>query len=287
MAEPLRFLVIDGYPRESRDALETAGMKLAWKLYADMLRVCLPDAEYDVWLPSDFGVETPDDEKLETYDGILWTGCNQSVNDTENPSVRNQLNVARSAYEIGIPSFGSCWGLQVAIVAAGGRVEPNPKGREMGLARKVALTTEGVNHPMYEGKNPVFEAFSSHDDMVTELPPGAVRLSGNDWTHVQSAAVTHKKGVFWGLQYHPEYDLHEMACLITAREEKLTDLGFYRHHDEVETMVARMKVLSKEPDRKDLRWQLVIDDDVLEPKTRQCEFINWINKVVQPRAVSI
>ncbi len=37
MADRLRFLIIDGYPRQSRDALETAGMKLAWKLYADML----------------------------------------------------------------------------------------------------------------------------------------------------------------------------------------------------------------------------------------------------------
>jgi len=43
-----------------------------------------------------------------------------------------------------------------------------------------------------------------------------------------------------------------------------------------------MKILSKEPDRKDLRWQLVIDDDILSSEIKECEFRNWIDKLVLP-----
>ena len=43
-----------------------------------------------------------------------------------------------------------------------------------------------------------------------------------------------------------------------------------------------MKTLYEEPDRKDLRWQLVIDDDVLSDDIKECEVKNWINELVLP-----
>ncbi len=282
MESALRFLIIDGYPKASRDDLEAAGMQFAWKLYGDMLQRNLPGAEYDILLPSDFGVQMPEEKGLEKYCGILWTGCNLSIFDDKNPSVTNQIELAKLCYEIGIPSFGSCWGLQISVVAAGGKVLPNPKGKEMGIARKIKLTSEGAAHPMLRGKPPVYEAYISHDDMVTEVPAGGMLLAGNDFTHVQALAVTHKKGTFWSVQYHPEYNLHEMACLITAREEPLIQRGFFNDPSELKMMVDKMKTLFQEPDRKDLRWQLVIDDDVLSSDIRECEVRNWISELVLP-----
>ncbi len=37
---------------------------------------------------------------------------------------------------------------QIAVAAAGGVCARNPRGREMGIARKIALTPEGRAHPM-------------------------------------------------------------------------------------------------------------------------------------------
>ena len=286
MTNPLRFLIIDGYPKQSRDDLHEAGMKLAWKLYADMLLQHLPDATYDVLLPSDVGVEMPPARDLGAYSGIIWTGCNLSINDTDNPSVSGQIDLARDAYEVGVPSFGSCWGIQMAAVAAGGEVRPNPKGREMGMGRKIYLTSEAHNHPMFAGKPRVFEGFVSHDDMVTRIPPGGTLLAANSFACVQALAVTHKKGTFWATQYHCEYNLHEIARLTVAREKKLVAAGFFRGHADLMELVDRMEALAKEPDRKDLRWQLAIDDDVLSDSIRQCEFVNWINRLVLPAAGS-
>ena len=284
MIEPLRFLIIDGYPKESRDELQEAGMKLAWKLYADMLVQHLPQAVYDVLLPSDPGVDMPSAKDLPKYAGIIWTGCNLSIFDTADPNVSGQIELAKNAYEVGVPSCGSCWGIQMAAVAAGGEVKPNPKGREMGLARKIHQTPEAYNHPMFEGKPRVFEGFVSHDDMVTKIPPGGTLLACNSFANVQALAVTHKNGTFWATQYHPESNLHEMARLIVAREKKLIAAGFFRDHDDLMELVGRMEALAAEPDRKDLRWQLAIDDDVLSDSIRQCEFVNWLNKLVLPTA---
>ncbi len=282
MSSNLSFLIIDGYAKASRDDLNAAGMQLASKLYGDMLQKNLPKSSYDVLLPSDPGVAMPTEKDLEHYSGILWTGCNLCIFDDQNPSVAKQIELAKRCYEVGIPSFGSCWGLQVSVVAAGGKVAPNPKGKEMGIARKIKLTPEGEKHPLFNGKPPVFEAYISHDDIVTEIPEGGVILAANDFTPVQALSVTHKKGTFWSVQYHPEYNLHEMACLIIAREEKLIELGFFKEPEELKILVDKMKALYKEPDRKDLRWQIVIDDDVLSDEIKECEFRNWINELVLP-----
>ncbi len=284
MTDHLHFLIIDGYPEKSRDELQEAGMTLAWKLYSRLLKRYVKEATYDLLLPSDPDVSMPSLKDLKAYCGIIWTGCNLSVFDTGNPSVSNQIELARQGYEAGIPSFGSCWALQIAVVAAGGEVRANPKGREMGLARKIFLNESAANHPMFEGKPPVFDALSSHDDIVTKMPAGGTGLAGNSFTKIQAAEIVHKNGTFWATQYHPEYDLREMARLITAREKKLIIAGFFNNHYEMTALVLQLEALFDNPEDKSLRWQLAIDDDVLSDSIRQCEFANWINKLVLPKA---
>jgi GMP synthase (glutamine-hydrolysing) len=281
VAAELNFVIIDGYSRESRDGLAAAGMRLAGDLYVEMLHRELPEARADIVFPSDPGVAMPSDATLERYDGVLWTGCDATIFVRE-PRVTAQIEFSQRAYELGIPQFGTCWGLQMAVVAAGGEVEANPRGREMGIARRIMLTDEGRDHPMMQGRKPVFEAFISHVDEATKLPPGAQLLAGNEFTRVQAVAVKHGLGEFWGLQYHPEYSLHEMARLIVAREQKLVEGGFFRTREDLKRHVALMEALHAEPDRHDLRWSLVVDDDVLDVEVRTTEFSNWIVRQVLP-----
>jgi len=96
MTTPLRFLIIDGYPKESRDELQEAGMKLAWELYTDMLLQHLSDAAYDILLPTDPGEDMPSAKDLHRYAGIIWTGCNLTIYDTANRSVSSQIELASS-----------------------------------------------------------------------------------------------------------------------------------------------------------------------------------------------
>jgi len=276
-------LIIDGYTRDARDQLRSGGASIAADLYVDMLTKCSPpNTEFDVLFPSDPEIDLPCPEDLGTYDGITWTGCSLSLCD-EGPVIRGQIEIARNAFALGVPSFGSCWAAQIAVVAAGGRVTRNPRGREMGIARKIALTDEGRTHPMFHGKSAVFDAFSSHDDEITELPPGATVLAGNSWTAVQAVTVRHGEGEFWGLQYHPEYDLHELARLTFCRIDKLIGLGFFTDHDAALIYIDQLEQLHADPGRRDLAWQLGIDADVCDEETRLVEVLNWVEQQVLPR----
>ncbi len=272
-----RFLIIDGYPRPSREQFIECGVTLAGELYAQLLLRHMKDAEYDIIYTSDEGVIPPDQKALkEKYDAIIWPGCNLTVYHDHDERVRKLTTLAKDGFIVGLPQFGSCWALQLAVYVAGGEVAPNPKGREMGVARKIYLTEEGKKHPMLEGKPPVYDGFVSHDDMVTKLPENAKLLASNEFTLVQAVEVVHEKGVFWATQYHPEYNLYEVARLITAREEKLRRENYFRDHDDLVNYVNDLETIYKDPSRKDLRWKYAIDDDILSDDIRELEFANWL-----------
>lgn len=279
MKTKAHFLVVDGYSKESRDEFEKVGMTLAHKLYTDMLLRSWPTATYDVYLPSDTGAKEPTD--LKSYAAVLWTGCNLTAYHDHDPRVRRQIDLAKRAFADGVPSFGSCWGLQIAACAAGGDVKAHPKGREMGIARKIRLSPAGISHPMYRGKDAVFEAFISHEDEVVRLPDGAQLLASNPFTNIQAFAIKHKAGEFWGVQYHPEYNLFEMAQLTRAREKRLTGMGFFRGPDDFKVYTDNLLALHETPDSKSLRWQLAIDDDVIDEAYRTLEFNNFLEYCVK------
>ena len=59
MASKYKFLIVDGYPKESRDQFNEVGMTLAGDLYARLLKKRLPEADYDIWYSSDPGAASP------------------------------------------------------------------------------------------------------------------------------------------------------------------------------------------------------------------------------------
>jgi len=75
-----------------------------------------------------------------------------------------------------------------------------------------------------------------------------------------------------------------MARLIVAREDRLIKLGFFAGHDDLVQYVDKLEALHAHPDCRSLRWQLGIDDTILDASVRQREFINWLDKLVLPTA---
>jgi GMP synthase (glutamine-hydrolysing) len=276
----MKFLISDGYSAASRAKLAEAGMTYAWQLYADMLLKYIPDAEYEVFFPSDSAVEDfPGPEKLLSLRGIIWTGADLTIYETWKPTIQAQIDMARTAYELGVDAWGSCWGIQMAAAAAGGTVVKNPRGREMGIGRKIAKTAAGMDHPMLAGKPPVYYGFESHYDIVGQVPEGAEVLSRNPFSGIQAMTVTCKKGTFWATQYHPEYNLHEIARLTTARAQVLIEHGFFSCYEDLSRYVGMMEDLHRNPGRFDLLWQLGIDEDITDDAVRQSEFSSWLKYV--------
>jgi GMP synthase (glutamine-hydrolysing) len=247
----------------------------------DFLKVYVPQAQIDILYVADLETALVSGANLASYDAYIWTGSNLTIYHDE-PRVTRQIELSRAIYGAGKPQYGSCWGVQMAAVAAGGAVDKNPKGREWAFARDIHLTEAGKAHPLYTGKPEQFDGFIMHLDMVTRIPEGGTLLATNAHTEVQALAVKHCPGTFWATQYHPEYNLYEMARLLIARKEPLTNEGFFKRQEDVETLAADMIQLYKQPDTQELRSRLHIGSDILDPQIRQQELRNWIDFLVLP-----
>lgn len=281
MTSKLNFLVIDAYQQAARDELNQFGAANASRIYSQMLHQLTDNASIDILYIADVENALPSDEQLAQYQGIVWTGSSLTVyHDT--PEVTRQIELSQRIFAIGVPQFGSCWAAQVAITAAGGKCAAHPQGLEFGIARNITLTDAGRGHPMFRDKKTVFDAFISHYDEITHLPPGAQILAGNDFTRVQAVSVSYQKGEFWAPQYHPEYDLHELARLCYARRARLTELGFFDALPQAEAFIEDLETLHQNPKRKDIAWRLGISSDITRKEVRQAEARNWINELVIP-----
>ena len=277
----LRLLVLDAYDAAGRQALAGAGATLAGELYRRLLQRLEPRAHIDVAGAGETGFDPP--AALGSYAGIAWTGSNLTVH-RDTPAVRAQLDFARAAFDAGVPSFGSCWAVHIAVTAAGGRCAANPRGREFGVARKIAVTAAGAGHPMFAAKPACFDAFTSHEDHVVEIGPGTSVLAGNGFSPVQAVHVEHGRGVFWAVQYHPEYDLIDVARLGILRGPQLISQGFFADAARVDAYLADLEALQADRARADLRYRLAVDDDVLDPERRTVEVRNWLERLVKRRS---
>ena len=276
-----RFLVIEGNSLQTMAEHVTVGGTIASKGYSDLLRELLPGAAVDVCYPGDPTAVLPEGEALEGYDGIAITGSGLHVYNG-GPEVTRQIELVRAALSTGTPVFGSCWGLQVITVAAGGQVRRNPNGREIGFGRGIRLTDNGRKHPMYVGKVDVFNAPTVHLDEVESVAPGTTILATNAVSAVQSAEIRTKGSVAWAVQYHPEYPLRELAAIVRRIGTGLIAEGFFENEADVTGFAQDLDTLDRDPACKRLAWRHGVSKNVLDKNLRVSEVANWIEFQVLP-----
>jgi GMP synthase (glutamine-hydrolysing) len=269
------FLVAQSETPEERAARRAHTGQSSGETYADTLRDLDADAAVEICQPADADspVFTPDD--LARFDAVFLTGSPLHVYD-DTPEVRRQLAFMRAVFASGAPSFGSCAGLQVATVAAGGTVRKMPARMEAGFSRRIVATAAGREHPLLAGRATTWDAPAIHGDEVATLPDGATRLAGNDVTHVQAVEIRFDKGVFWGVQYHPELSLQEIAIALRRQAAELVEAGLAEAEDEVEERAGVIEALHHAPDRRSLRWRLGVDGELADRDGRRREIVNFL-----------
>lgn len=245
------------------------------------MRDIAPDAVCDLIRPAEDGASSPDRAGLQGYDAVFLTGSPLHLYQ-DTPEVRRQLDFMRAVFASGTPSFGSCAGLQVATVAAGGTVRENRRGHEAAFARRITPTEAGRHHGLLAGRPAVYDALTIHSDEVERLPEHATLLATNGVTTVQAAEIEHGGGVFWGVQYHPELLLEEIAGAIRRQAGDLIEQGLAQDEAAVEAYAARIDALDRAPDRRDIAWQLGLDRQVTDTALRRTELRNFIERLVQP-----
>lgn len=277
----LRCLILESEPPQAREARRESVGRSSGETYRDILRALDPSAACDVVKPADPGAHLPDGEALEGYDAVFLTGSPLHLYE-DTPQTARQVALMRAVFASGTPAFGSCAGLQVATVAAGGTVRRSAHGREAAFARRIARTESGRTHPLLDGRPDVYDAPSIHTDEVETLPEGAMLLAGNRVTQVQAAEIRYSDGVFWGVQYHPELGLDEIAGALRRQAKDLVEEGFGASEAEIEVQAVLIERLHATPRAKDLAWRLGLDEQVTEGGQRSRELANFIRHLAKP-----
>ena len=281
MTRPVRILVVEGNVREAREAHLAGFGQTPGDAYATVIKRLEPEAVCDVAMPADEGANLPDPAGLESYDGIFLTGSALHIYHMT-PPITRQIEMMRAVYKSRTACFGSCWGIQMGAVAAGGHVMANPAGREIGFARRITPTDAGRHHPLLAGRPASFDAPVIHLDAVVTPPPDATVLAENAMTPMQAAEIRHDGGVFWGVQYHPEFSLAETASILRRLTSSLINEGFRRNADDVARYCDELSTIDADPARTDLAWAHGLDAQVLDPMLRLTEIRNFLSVRVKP-----
>jgi GMP synthase (glutamine-hydrolysing) len=138
---------------------------------------------------------------LRDHDALLVLGGSMGANDdADHPWLGATRDLVRTAARDGVPTLGICLGHQLAAVALGGTVEPNPHGRQFGVLH-VGWTSAAAADPVL-GTQPA-RVIHWNNDVVTALPPGAEVLALAPDGTVQMVRLAPS---VWGVQAHPEVD---------------------------------------------------------------------------------
>ena len=216
---------------------------------------------------------------LENYHGAVITGSALNIYSRE-AAVERQIDLAKAVFAAGVPCFGSCWGLQVGVTAAGGSVVRNPRGREFGFGRRITLTSQGRDHAMFHGKPEVFEAATVHVDTVEALPAGATRAGAQRHGPAGRRDQTARRRTFWGVQYHPEYSCAEIAAMARRYGEVLIRDGLVKDQAELDALAADLVALNDNPDDARLAWRFGVGPSITDPGIKLAELRNWLDKQV-------
>jgi GMP synthase (glutamine-hydrolysing) len=103
---------------------------------------------------------------------------------------------------------------------------------------------------------------------------------------VQAAELRRNGTVAWGVQYHPEYSLQELAAIVRRTGTKLVEEGFFATETDLLNYASELMALDREPTNRPLAWRHGIDGAVLDRSLRVKEVANWIDRMVLPTRVS-
>jgi GMP synthase (glutamine-hydrolysing) len=157
---------------------------------------------------------------FEDISGIIITGSARMITDIPDWALKAAAWI-KEAVSKGIPALGVCYGHQLLAYSLGGKVDFNPKGRELGTV-KVNLTDEAAKDDLFKIFPDEIEVHVSHSQTVTELPPGAVRLAFNNMDNNHAFRFGE---CAWGNQFHPEFDPTITECIIRQRREAILSEG--------------------------------------------------------------
>ena len=147
-------------------------------------------------------------------DGYLISGSRHGAYDPL-PWIPPLTEFIQQVNATSTPMVGLCFGHQIIGHALGGAVNKSDKGWGIGVCDYVVDIAEPWMTPPREQ----FSIPACHQDQILSLPPGAIRLAGNE--HCENFVVRFADNMV-GIQGHPEFAVDFLEALIKWRESSLS-----------------------------------------------------------------
>ncbi len=200
---------------------------------------------------------------LKKYDGLIWGGSSLNIyNNTI--EVKRQISFMKECFRNVKKILAICWGMQVAVTAAGGEVRKGVNGSHIGIANDIELTQAGLNNLFYKDKNNKFNTPAFNFDEVVALPNGATHLASNKINKIQGLHFNSGISEIWGIQYHPEITYEKMISIIKFRKDRLINQrNRFKNEEEVNNHINFIEEEIK----------------ISEKNSRMLELRNWLNLI--------
>ena len=129
----IKLLIVEGNLQEENQNFKNAGIQTHTESLKDSLSHITKDIELDVVNPSADSKILENVKNLEKYDGSVWGGSSLNIyNDTN--EIKRQIMFMKECQKRIKKILAICWGMQVAVVAAGGTVKKSTNGSHIGLS---------------------------------------------------------------------------------------------------------------------------------------------------------
>ena len=255
-----KILIVEGNLKEENQDFIDAGIPTHTESLKESISYFTNNLNIDVANPSSDQNISEKVKDLNKYDGLIWGGSSLNIyNDTI--EIRRQLDFMRECQKKIKKILAICWGMQVAVTAAGGVVKKCDKGSHRGIAYNIEINQYGANHQIYKDKQKKFNTPAFNFDEVVTVPEGATILSSNQINNIQGLNFKINSSNVWGIQYHPEIPYEKMIRLIHFRKERLLEKKAFKSGEEIVTHVKS------------------IEDEISNSnkELRMKELYNWIN----------
>lgn len=222
-----------------------------------------PDVQTRIAAPYEGAIPAQD---LDGVDGVIFTGAGVAWC-VDAPEGAAQVRAMETVFHAGLPTWGSCNGMQLAAHVLGGKCGASPKGFEVGVAQDLTLTDAGTRHAMCAGRSDGWAVPCIHRDEVQALPKGAELLVTNAHSPNQGFAYARNGVDFWGVQYHPELTVGRIADymrggggLFGSRAHMIPDLDAAMTDADAAARIGTTPA-------------------ALKPEVRAMELLNWVAHV--------
>ena len=257
-----KILIVEGNLREENESFSKAGIQTHTESLKDSLNYFTKELNFEVINPSSDQNLQSVNKNLESYDGLIWGGSSLNIYD-DTPEIKRQIEFMRECQKKVKNILAICWGMQVAVTAAGGDVK-KADSSHIGIANAITINENGLNHPLYKNKDQKFNSPAFNFDEVKTLPKDAICLASNKINKVQSLYFQINDTKIWGLQYHPEITYEKMISLIEFRKNRLiSNRKVFKDEKEINNHISF------------IRDEISISDK----KKRMTELNNWLNNL--------